>query len=265
VTAKLPHLAWAALRGDLLLYFMKHILFPFIGLFETRSLKQRWWHRLFVVSFFVTFLFVTGLAIYFVSTMGDPIDRSLIVRSFPELQEATEGVDFVYAPPVPPVTLDMSHAKRAMLSPKDEISFVDIDRVGAALAAGYRLAIADANGKWVPDTSRSEIEGSDKRVPIPPGATIDNTRDVFRMLDTERNGSKVTVFRAGVVAFPSDMPEDQINKFCAKLYDVVQAGHRKDLFQRWSLFLAFLLLAFYIPQGGYRLFLYVVLGPKIVG
>lgn len=34
---------------------MKRILFPFTGLFDRLDLKRRWWHRLAVVVFFLSF------------------------------------------------------------------------------------------------------------------------------------------------------------------------------------------------------------------
>jgi hypothetical protein len=42
---------------------MRRFLFPFTPLFERLNLKQRWWHRLAVVVFFLAFIVIAAIVV----------------------------------------------------------------------------------------------------------------------------------------------------------------------------------------------------------
>ncbi len=184
---------------------VKRILFPFNGLFERRNLKQRWWHRLFVVVFFVGFLLFALVIAALIHEQEHRMHRSVVLGAFPELGMGStwNNVDFDYVKPVIP--------------------------------------------------------------PLPPGYTLEEPPpepDTFARMNMERTGIRAEVPSVGVVAFPANMPRDQINLFCAKLYDTVSAAERRQARKDWSAYILVLVVVFYLSQLVYRLFLYVVLSPE---
>ena len=91
---------------------MKRLLFPFSPLFDRLMLKQRWWHRLAVVIFFLAFIIAAALvgAItweHLPLSLSHDERRQILSSSFPQLEppeDSTAGVDFDFVETAPAQT-----------------------------------------------------------------------------------------------------------------------------------------------------------------
>lgn len=256
---------------------MKRILLPFTELFERRNLKRHWWHRLFVVLFFLGLAacaviggFVAVAARFALVNGVDSL--KLAKDAFPnKLVEPTyeHGLNFYYE--------DQEFLKRLqpdvpMMSPDHKsIKMVPSKQVADTEQKGWELAvkILPEHGERVSSESVDVAEVTGYRI-----------ADIFDRLAAERVGLDMSKSRpccpenwnvrpvqnVAVIAFPKDMPEDEVSRVCQTLQDRFAAADRRTDIKRWfvvlDVYLAILLFALYTPQVGYRLFLYVVLSPE---
>jgi hypothetical protein len=79
-------------------------------------------------------------------------------------------------------------------------------------------------------------------------------------METNPKTQKVRVPKVGVVAFPVEMPEKEIEHVCGLLYNCSVSVERQAQATVIGYGLAVLIAVFYLPQVGYRLLLYVVFG-----
>jgi hypothetical protein len=94
---------------------MKHLLFPFSRLFDRLNLKQKWWHRLAVVVFFVGFIALAVFIGLFTwaelpSSLSEYDRHQALTESFPQLEppeDSTLGItfDFVQVTPLKNATV----------------------------------------------------------------------------------------------------------------------------------------------------------------
>lgn len=81
---------------------MKPVLFPFAAHYEVLNLKQRWWHRLAIVIFFVSFvgaIVVTAIVVWseWTVALSEHDRHDVIVNSYHELEppdDPSTGIDF---------------------------------------------------------------------------------------------------------------------------------------------------------------------------
>jgi hypothetical protein len=89
---------------------MKRLLFPFVPLYDRLNLKQRWWHRLAVVMFFLAFIVAASLIgvitwLQLPSSLSESKRRQVLTSSFPQLEspeDSSVGVDFDFVETVTP-------------------------------------------------------------------------------------------------------------------------------------------------------------------
>jgi len=104
---------------------MKRLLFPFISLYERLNLRQRWWHRLAIVIFFLGLLVLAALTLIVTlsqlsESLTDYDRKQSLYQAFPQLEppeDPTTSVEFDYVQMPPPNGFDP--AKYQMLHALD--------------------------------------------------------------------------------------------------------------------------------------------------
>src|SRR5215467_6698819 len=87
---------------------MKRLLFPFAPLFSRLNLRQRWWHRLAVVVFFLAFIGAVPIVGIFTGDVPQSLSpderRRALTTSFPQLESPEDtlaGIDYDFVEIIP--------------------------------------------------------------------------------------------------------------------------------------------------------------------